>query len=241
MLIESPRHRPGDIEAWRRVSASDLAWASLARFRERVEAAELEIVRFGREPCYASISWGKDSTVLADLVARVAPHVPLVWVRVEPIANPDCVAVRDRFLALYPDASYDEITVRCRVYADGAHATGTLERGFREAARRHGDRRMTGVRGAESAGRERGRRAHGSGTDKALSPLIEWSAADIWAYLAGHELPIHPAYAMSMGGALNRDRIRVSSLGGQRGTGMGRRDWERTYYADVLRAAGEMP
>lgn len=50
---------------------------------------------------------------------------------------------------------------------------------------------------------------------------------------------MHPAYACSFGGALDRERIRVSSLGGQRGTGHGRREWEWAYYRDEMMALGE--
>jgi hypothetical protein len=39
---------------------------------------------------------------------------------------------------------------------------------------------------------------------------------------------------MSMGGILDRDRIRVSSIGGTRGGGMGRDAWEAKYYGDEL-------
>ena len=61
------------------------------------------------------------------------------------------------------------------------------------------------------------------------------SAADVFAYLASRQLPVHPAYAMLGGGRYQRDRIRVSSLGGRRGDGMGRAEWEREYYGDILR------
>ena len=37
------------------------------------------------------------------------------------------------------------------------------------------------------------------------------------------------------GGRFPRDRIRVASLSGRRGDGMGRAEWEREYYGDVLR------
>lgn len=243
MLIASARHRPGDVEAWEHASSRDLAWAGLPAHHARVEAAEMEVVRFCRQACHASVSWGKDSTVLADVVARVCPHVPLVHVRVEPIDNPECAEVRDRFLGLHPDVTYDEITVHCRIDEHGAaHATGTLERGFREASRRHSERHISGIRAAESAGREWRRRAYGTSGERACAPLIEWQAADVWAYLAERDLPVHPAYAMTMGGALDRDRLRVSWIGLQHGTGTGRREWERAYYADVLdRALGVVP
>lgn len=164
--------------------------------------------------------------------------VPLVHVVVRPINNPHCLDVRDAFLARWPVRTYHEETVWCRRnqvgdphdIADSWHATGTLEEGFASAARLFGDRYVSGIRGDESGGRRRRMRAYGVATSRTCAPIGHWSARDVFAYLYAHDLPVHPAYAMSMGGALDRDRIRVASLGGQRGTGTGRAEWERTYY-----------
>lgn len=236
MLIESPRLRPEDRAAWEEASARDLAWASTSRYRARVEEAELAVVRFARDGrCYAGVSWGKDSTVLADLVARLALAIPLVHIRVNPIHNPDCDAVRDTFLLRYPEHQYGEVLIRCAVDDDGrVHATGTLESGFRLAENLYGARHLSGLRRNESGERERYFRLYGLSTDRVCCPLIRWSAEDVFAYLAVRDLPIHPAYAMTFGGALDRRRNRVSSLGGKRGRGTGRLEWERAYYPEMI-------
>ena len=39
---------------------------------------------------------------------------------------------------------------------------------------------------------------------------------------------------MSMEGLLEREEIRVDSLGGPEGVDRGRRDWERYYYAEKI-------
>lgn len=238
-LIDSPRLRPEDRTAWKEQSSRDLAHARTSRHRALVEEAELAVVRFAREPCYASVSWGKDSMVIADMVARLAPHVPLVFLRIEPIWNPDCAAVRDAFLQRFRGCRYDEI-VEHEERMDGSgrhntHRSGTFARGFRRAAELHGDRYLSGVRADESAGRRRAAGAYGLGTGRVGMPLMRWSARDVWAYLAAHDLPVHPAYAMTGAGSLDRDRIRVAAIGGERGSGTGRREWEEMYYADILR------
>lgn len=240
MLIDSPRLRPGDLEAWERYAAQDRAWASTSRFARRVEESEQAVVRWARGGGgYAGVSWGKDSTALAHLVARLT-RTPLVWVRVEPICSPECALVRNAFVRSRAGCHYVEIERRCRRLDDGYYvAAGTLESGFREAGRRFGARHLSGIRAEESAGRERFARAHGSGDGtESCAPLIRWSGADVFAYLALHDLPVHPAYAMSLGGALPRDRLRVASIGGKRGRGMGRLEWEQAYYPDVLAARG---
>lgn len=57
---------------------------------------------------------------------------------------------------------------------------------------------------------------------------------DVFAYLHKHDLPVHPAYAMTMGGFYDRRWLRVSSLGGLRGADRGRAEWEQQYYGDIV-------
>lgn len=65
-------------------------------------------------------------------------------------------------------------------------------------------------------------------------PIMWWSARDVYGYLARHDLPVHPSYAMTRGGLEDRDQLRVSIIGGKKGRGFGRQQWERFYYDDVL-------
>ena len=239
MLLASQRYNSADAARWTSLERADEVYASTFRFRRHVNRAESWLRGFVAEgrSAYAGVSWGKDSTVLADMVARVAPALPLVWVRVEPIANPDCVLVRDAFLALHRGARYEEIVVECTRDTGGWHATGTLERGFAEAARRHGAAHVSGVRAEESGARKRRMMASGEATATTCAPIGWWKAEDVFAYLFARGLPVHPAYACGISGPWTRERIRVASLGGQRGRGHGRREWERTYYGDALRGA----
>lgn len=234
MLIESPRHAPEDLEAWRAQSLVDPVTVRSKRYRRAVSQAVEEVTRFAETPCYASVSWGKDSTVLAHLIAEHAPHVPLVWVRVEPIVNPDCELVRDVFLARYPSLDYHEITSWASQDEHGAwHASGSLERGLAEAVERFGARYITGIRAEESGPRKMRCAMHGLSTKHTCAPIGWWSGEFVFAYLYEHDLPIHPAYACLWGGLLKRERVRVTSLGGQRGTGFGRAEWEDRYYPEA--------
>lgn len=235
MLITSPRHRDGDVDRWADDERVD---AIVARSRKHSSAvarsidALLAFVAGG--PCYAGVSWGKDSVVIAHLVATHAPHVPLVYVRVEPAANPDCDLVRDAFLSTCPRIAYDEIVVQMERDDRGAWlGTGRLEAGFDIARERHGERYISGVRANESRTRRMRCATHGLITKRTCAPLGWWRGEDIFAYLHAHGLPVHPAYACSQGGAWARDRIRVASLGGERGSGMGRAEWEDLYYPEA--------
>ena len=98
-LIGSPRLSPEDRAAWgafeRRVKL--YATANRLRLVQRERAAAVTLRAFG--PAWCAVSWGKDSVVLADLVRRHRPDVPLCWVVTEPGENPDCYTVRDAFLS----------------------------------------------------------------------------------------------------------------------------------------------
>jgi phosphoadenosine phosphosulfate reductase len=160
--------------------------------------------------------------------------VPIVWVRVEPIKNPDCVAVRDEFFRRF-DHPYHEQEVWCWEDSNGWHASGTLQNGFHDAEKALSMKRsLRGIRGAESGTRKHLMERSGQCSKNSCRPIGYWSGQDVFAYLHVFDLPIHPAYAMSMGGILDRDRIRVSSIGGTRGGGMGRDAWEAKYYGDEL-------
>jgi len=236
MLIRTARHTAADLALWESLEDADILRQDVAAYRARYAEALHAIAAFtSAGECYAGISWGKDSTVLAHLIQCVAPDTPLAWTRVEPIANPDCVLVRDAFLRLHPHANYHEITEWCE-WRDGEwHATGTLESGIAKCRERWGERTILGIRAEEST--QRGFRIwrHGLSTDRSCDPLGRWRIEDVMTCLAIEGLPVHPAYAMLGGGRWPREQLRVSSLGGRRGDGLGRAEWEREYYGDVVR------
>lgn len=225
MLIQSPRHTAADLDVWRTNERTDSIHARMPSLAAKTAAATACVAHFAEDRCYVGVSWGKDSVVVAHLASSLAVRRPLVWVRVEPMYNPDCLAVRDAFLRVH-DVDYDEIVTEC------GHdvGTGRLVDGFAIASRKHGDRYVSGVRGSESGVRAMRMRSLGTASDRTCAPIGWWSTADVFAYLHAHDLPVHPAYAMTGGGLWQRDRVRVASIGGERGRGHGRADWEARYY-----------
>lgn len=234
MLVGTSRCRPDDLEAWAIAERKDAVWATLSVHKRRVQKASAIVAAFRHRAHYAGVSWGKDSTVLAHLV--VGTGIPLVWVRVEPLLNPDCLLVRDAFLRAH-DVPYHEIVVHAERGPDGRWlGTGRLEEGFAKAVQQFGPNYLSGVRGQESHDRKMRMKIHGHESKHTCVPLGYWTADDVYAYLHAHGLPVHPAYACTMGGALDRDWLRVATLGGDRGTEQGRRAWEFNYYPDEMRA-----
>lgn len=235
MLISSRRHTPQDLDAWNRAerAAMLMTRAQRAALASRADRALTDIAAFAaRGHCYAGVSWGKDSVVLADLIARAELPIPLVYVRLRPWDNPDCDLVRDAMLARYPSARYEEVSVDCPRGIDSIEVTEM----FRPVRGRFGTRHISGIRSDESAGRRLRTARWGIYTERTCAPLAHWTAHDVFRYLDIHELPVHPAYACTVGGLLDRRHIRVDALGGSEGRGHARADWERRYYGQEIDA-----
>ena len=244
MLIDSPRLTDTDRAAWDNLERYDRAFAA-AFPPAKIQRAHQVIRDFAAAgPCYVSTSWGKDSTVVAHLAATSGVRLPLVYVRMRQWENPDCLTVRDQFLDLYGDAvDYHEYEVDGgpRWWDDaplqqrsGSHVGNQ----FAEADRTHGGRHITGVRGEESRIRDMAMAIWGEAGPRACRPIGRWTAIDVFAYLHLHDLPVHPAYAMSFGGTKDRRWIRVSPIGGISNAHKDRADWEERYYPDIVATPG---
>lgn len=231
MLIASERHRAADLALWSELEEADMILAADPKLRDRAERSIQAIRDFAEAgPCYASTSWGKDSTVLADLVCeanrRYALDVPLLWVTYGAATNPGCRRVRDAFFAAR----------RCRYMEVDVGEDESMRDDYGPANEAAGcDRYISGVRADESWARKVSMRHMGLATARTCRPFGWWRIADVFAWLALRDLPVHENYAMLGGGRWPRERIRTSSVGGERGAERGRRQWELEYYGDVLR------
>lgn len=239
MLIQSYRHTPEDLELWAELEAAD----SLRCTRNRQAEALNAIIAFtvDQPPCYAGVSWGKDSVVVAHLLWCTARHVSLMHLR-PTNHNPDCDAVRDAYFAQFSGQPYVEVEVSYEGIDRANTPHQELDRltdqrwyaAIREFEKPYNGRHVLGIRADESAGRRIRMLRWGLNSPNACAPIGRWSTADVFAYLAS-ELPVHPAYAMLGGGRWPRERLRVAEIGDTHGSGGGRAEWEREYYGDVLR------
>jgi phosphoadenosine phosphosulfate reductase len=232
VLIQSPRHTREDLRVWHERDRRDEQLLALRRpaINAAATIARDRIVRFAESgPAYLGVSWGKDSVVIAHLLSTIeAPSIVPVYFVHAPRDNPDCALVRDAFLARHALSGYREQLVDARVAGDTTSKAARYARWIREGGLP--ERRITGVRAAESKVRELSMWTHGDTTESTCRPIIEWSTIDVFLYLRLHDLPVHPAYACSFGGTIDRDWLRVAPLGGSEGTGHGRAEWERRYY-----------
>ena len=222
MLIASERHRPEDLRLWAELEEADMVHGERL-MRSGKAGAALQVVRdfTTAGPCYCSVSWGKDSVVLAHLWSRSSVDSWAFW-HARPERMLETEQVEEAFLASHPLRYH-------RVECPGDWAVAEYRR--ISGATRY----ATGVRADESSVRKISARVHGVATGNACRPLLWWTAQDVFGYLAYHHLPVHPVYAMVGGGRWNRHRLRVEVLGGAEAEQFGRREWEAEYYGDVLR------
>lgn len=224
MLIPSNRHTVADLRLWSELEASDWARSKPTAMMDKSIKSIREF--WAKGPCYAGVSMGKESVLLAYLVHLSGVEIPLVWIRYGMATNPDCFSVRDALLPMLPGITYHEIDVgESEVMRDdftpAAKATGTT-------------RYLSGLRADESGTRAMSIRYLGLSTENTCRPLGWWKIADVFSALCHFNLPVNSAYAMLGGGRWPREHLRVASIGGRRATNMGRAEWEREYYGDVL-------
>lgn len=232
MLIDSQRLKPGDREAWRKAEEVDHLLAGRYGYAEGQAIDDIRSFA-GGGPCYVSVSWGKDSVVVADLAMRSGLTLPLVRATWPPWDNPECEPVRDAFLERWPSAEYHEVAKEGAPEGDGKDD-------WSEVLARFGERRITGIRAQESPSRKIRCRSHGLSSKNTCAPIGWWRTDRVFSYLYDRNLPVSACYAMTMGGRLQRDRLRVDALCGDRGSWFGRDEWERVYFGDVIaRARGE--
>lgn len=224
MLVDSSRLTAADRVVWARLEEFDRRLSADPRLELLAGRGRAVIEAFADAgPCYASVSWGRDSVIVAYLVATsaAAGRVPLWYASSADVpgraANPESPRVRDVFLAAFPGVVYYE-TGRGLGALDGLAGT---------------PRRITGVRGAESGLRRRAMRWHGDASVSSARPIGRWTHEDVFAGLFRWGLPVHPAYAMSEGGVWERRFLRVHSIGGCDGGDRGRIEWEDRYFPDV--------
>ena len=246
MLIESDRPTRHDMQVWHTQARYDRATAGSSRL-DRLERDAIAAIHAwaGDGPGVVSTSWGKDSVVVAHIAMTAGIRQPIVWVRSDPFETPECEQVRDQFLQMWPEAAalYSERSVPLRNPKRGepGHATHHLGGGRGQDVLGEcitEPRHMSGVRAQESRVRDISIASRGLVTTNTCRPIGRWTGPDVFAYLTRHQLPIHPVYAMTLGGVLDRQWVRTHPLCQHvKHTKTDVAHWEDTYYRDVITAA----
>lgn len=181
-------------DRWRRTFGS---WAGQPGYR-RLVAETLDEIR--REVASASrpfvaFSGGKDSTVLAHLVLRVAPHVEILHWDYGPYFVPRPLEERileaartlgARRVRVETSPSYERLGRRARNVL-GREMIGCL---LPRMAREGYDLALVGLRAEEAVGRRcRIEAGRSLSVIREAWPLARWRWLDVWAYIVEHDLP----------------------------------------------------
>jgi len=153
-------------------------------------------------------SFGAESAVLLHLVSQIAPETPVLFLDTGK-HFPETLAYRDELVArlglnlvvLEPDAAElakrDESGLRWSYDPDGCCEIRKVKP-LASALERF-DASITGRKAFQSSGRANLPRFEIDKSDAQgrlkINPLIDWSAEDIAAYFAAHDLPAHPLVA----------------------------------------------
>lgn len=221
MLITMSTLTPADLQAWRGYQRYDQAIGSLMNREEQQAIQEIRSFHSTHPDCIVSVSWGKDSVAVAHLAWLADPRIPIVWV---PAIRKDgrcyeaeaTFQVRDAFLDSHPGAVYQERPGHPRTPRRGEpgfdqymHDESKPQDQLKEQIH---EPHITGVRADESAMRRMSIRSRGLSSTHTSRPIGRWSGEQVFAYLETRHLPVHPAYAASYGGTLDRRWLRVHSL-----------------------------
>lgn len=200
-LLDSPRLSATDRAFWALQARNDAQRGrSAALARKAQQARELIAEFLGKHPgAFVSVSWGKDSVVVAHLVRQVNPDVLLVHVTHPWLANPCALQVRDAFLAEWPMPYAEHLIKDERKY-------------FKDVAAEFGDFGFRGIRAQESKTRRLSAYRFGEDTGKICRPVLWWKTHEIFAYHERHGLPLSPVYAMSRDGQDVREFIRTDHV-----------------------------
>ncbi|MGR3484513.1 MAG: phosphoadenylyl-sulfate reductase [Paracoccaceae bacterium] len=184
----------------RRDRAAGLSLRHEGRTAQEVLEAVIDTDFAGRVGLVSS--FGAESAVLLHMVSRIDPYVPVIFLDTDK-HFPETLAYRDRLVADLGLCNIQTVSPRpASVAADDPH--GTLHATNPDLCC-HVRKTLPMLAALRSlscwiTGRKRGQAA--TRADMALfeaqdrwikaNPLIDWSAGDVAAYMAAHELPEHP-------------------------------------------------
>jgi 3'-phosphoadenosine 5'-phosphosulfate sulfotransferase (PAPS reductase)/FAD synthetase len=215
---------------------------------------------------YISMSFGKDSTVMAHIILSIYPHIPMLYVDCGEFDEwPDTSRVKTEFMMLFPDSTLvelksisiwhvyqsvgfyiqDEEVSRETRNAQRAYSV-SLGKTLDEEARKRGlNGSFIGMRADESNNRDRLFKMRGdlyfakTRSMWASNPIAHLSSKDVWAYIAKNNLPYNSLYDMAPEG---REMARNGAMFGTRSARYGRLALLKKAYPDLFnRFAAEFP
>lgn len=165
--------------------------------------------KYGKNKVAALSSFGKDSIVLLHLVKQVEPTLPIIWIK-PPFLPKETIELTESLtkewnlnlmvaesdkmrdkkfmenIVLNPDLPKTNPELCCQIFKV-APAMNIVKRLNLKAW-------FSGLRATESDERSYFTPEYVQGNFTKLHPILDWTEADIWGYIATHNLPVHPYY-----------------------------------------------
>jgi len=180
---------------------------------EKVESAlkfiEEQLNTFGRNKVGVANSFGKDSIVVMDLVAQIAPELPVIWLKT-PFLPQETVDYAYKVIKKYNlnihiarsklenDKEFMEnVVIKPKLwYTSPEQCCGIFKvQPAKDAVKELNlDAWFTGLRHTESEKRSMYDKVWKTGNFTKLNPIIDFTEADVWRYIATRQIPIHPWY-----------------------------------------------
>jgi len=243
MLIITNRHTKKDFDLWRKYEEADSIKCGFIDGKIQRSVHAIKQFLLGGD-CYFTTSWGKDSVTVIHIAYTILGNNLKVWnIRVSPNRNPYCDKVRDMFLSMYKInyfeiiADYSDVISRHLTPSEYNKETDKIwHASIKEISLQSGTiRHCLGIRADESNVRLLRCMRWNNNSPNSCAPLAWWKAEDVFAYLYKYDLPVHPNYAMLGNGRWDRNKLRVAEIGDSHGRGIGRDEWEKEYYPELLR------
>ena len=241
--------------------------SQISAFQSRIRSAE-HIINDGRAAMqcpYASMSFGKDSTVMIHMLLSLIPDLTVMYVNCGRWDEwPDTPRVKREFLGRFPcefielsGPSIMEFYRKAGFYIQDEEISPDAKWAQQEygdslaiildneAHKRGFDGSFIGCRKEESDNRRRLFAMRGplyfakTRNLWACHPLAFWSGRDIWAYIVQHDLPYNELYDLDPQG---RELARNGAMIGTRSARYGRLIFLKRMYPDWFnRFAAEFP
>lgn len=143
-------------------------------------------------------SFGKDSIVTLDLARKIWSDIPIFAI-LTPFKPKETFQMKDMMInemGFKIDVHMSDVKVKDNLYeTDPDECCRILKVEPTKEAVQDLDCWISGLRRTEGGVRKNYNERDIKGNLVKINPILDWTEADVWRYIATHNLPVHPWYA----------------------------------------------